>query len=180
MSYESVGADIMDVDEGAPAGTTSANYKAINAPQSSFKPLAQVTTHTEAAAYAANGYQVSYKKKWYAAAELYFNAFAAARATNTRLPLESIKEMLRSANRAADKAAAAAAPPNVYIKPSNDTEVPDHIKSAGFMGGIPWWAMVGAAGAVYFLLNKKGGRKTSRKRGRKKARKTYGARRRRR
>lgn len=150
----------MDVDGGDAPGTTAANYKAINAPQTSFKPLAQVTSHTEAAAYAANGYQVAYKNKWYAAAELYFNAFAAARAQLTRYPLSSIKDMLRRANSAADKARAAVSP--IPIKPSNDVELPEHMKSAGFMGGMPWWALVGAGAAVYFMV-KKGKKSPSRR-----------------
>jgi len=155
MSYESVGADIMDVDEGGAPGSTAANYTAINAPQAAAKPIDQIASHTEAATYAANGYQVSYKKGWWKAADLYFTAFAAAR-RDSRPSLDAVKEMLRTANRAADLARIASKPPT-SVPPvfSTDEEVPEHIKSSGFMGGLPWWSFLGAGAAVYFLTRGK-------------------------
>ena len=162
MSYESVGDEVSAQTE-----ADMADYAAIMAPQSSFKPLAQITKVSEAAAYAANGYQISAKKRWESAAAAYFDVFQKARHGER---LDNLKTQLARADKIADAARQAVS--TRPIVPSNENEVPEHIKSAGFLGGIPWWAMVGAAGAVYFLLNKKG-RKTGRKRARRKARKVY-------
>lgn len=152
MSYGSLGTTVSAQTEGQ-----MADYAAILGPNPAPKPLSQITKQSEVAAYAAAGYTVSGKNGWDRATEMYFDVFVAARHGGF---IDNMKSQLRAADKRADAYRAAAS--NTVVTPTPETELPTHIRSAGFMGGMPWWALVGAGAAVYFMVKK--GKKSPAKR----------------